>query len=255
MKIKLDLPDKIFGMESQLLLVYLPLLGVALMFLISVNLVFIPNFDNFKSTTASIKQVEKQKTEVLDKTKYLQSIDQEELKKNSDSINSALLPEKNAYLLVGVVKRIADNFGFQIDSFVVNPGILSGEDNKKVDKTPSTVSKIPIKMILVGPTSKYLELIKGIELSLPILSIDDFKMQSDTQAVKLNLTISAYYIGTNIKVDPEKISLADLALTKEESELLVTLNSFTKWDNQQNNAVLTPKNFVNYDRTDPFLTP
>lgn len=254
MKLNFKLPEKLFGVKTELAAVYLPLLGLIILILISVNLVLLPKIDDSISGWKNLGEINNQRDAVLGKVKYLRSIDQTELKKNADSINAALLPQKNAYLLVGIVRNIGDQFGFQIDSFTVNPGELSAAAKGEKEKVVSGVSKIPVKIVLVGPSARYLELIKGMESNLPILSLDSFKMQSDGDTVKLDLQISAYYIEGDFKVDINRLSLADLALSKEESAVLTKLGEFTAWGNSAGGA--TPsleRSYTNYNRSDPFI--
>ena len=250
MKINFDMPEKVFGIESSMLEVYLPVLGVLLLFIVSLNLVFVPKWGDFQNSLATVSNIDKQKSDVQAKIQYINSIDQLQLKRNSEAISEAILPQRNAYLLVGVVRKIADNFGFQIDSFTVNPGILSGTEPDTGTKSSNGIAKIPVTLTLIGSSVKYLDLIKGIESSLPILSIEDFKMENDNQTAKLDLTISAYYINSNVKVDPTKISLHDLALTKSESTVLLTLGNYTFWG--QKSLGGQTSSYTNYGRMDPF---
>ena len=251
MKLSIDMPDKVFGIDSSLLVVYLPVLGLVLLLIVSFGLVFLPKWNDFQNNLALVNRFDQQKSDAQAKIQFLNSVDQSELKKNSQAISEAIMPQKNAYFLVGIVRKIADNYGFQIDSFTVNPGILSGTEPSTVTKLPSAIAKIPVTMSLLGSSDKYLELIKGIESSLPILSIEDFKMQNDGQTAKLDLTISSYYINSKAKVDPTKVRLSDLALTKSESTVLLTLGNYTYWGDN-NSGSQTVSSYTNYNRTDPF---
>lgn len=46
------------------------------------------------------------------------------MQRDEGLVSSALLPEKNAYFLVNVVRKIADKYGYMVDSFSVKLGDL-----------------------------------------------------------------------------------------------------------------------------------
>ena len=133
MKINFDMPEKVFGIESSMLEVYLPVLGVLLLFIVSLNLVFVPKWGDFQNSLATVSNIDKQKSDVQAKIQYINSIDQLQLKRNSEAISEAILPQRNAYLLVGVVRKIAESYS--LPYFTLSPtfsicpvhGYLSGE--------------------------------------------------------------------------------------------------------------------------------
>ena len=125
---KLNLPEEIFGMETSLLVLFTPILGLIILILISVGLVISPKISEYQEMSGQYKTIEAQKKQLLEKERYLQSIDQEELNKNSSFIANAMLPQKNSYMLVEMVEKIVAKYGYQINSFLVAPGeISSGE--------------------------------------------------------------------------------------------------------------------------------
>lgn len=243
----LEIPEKLFGLDSALLLTFLPLLGVVLLIIVSSNLFLVPKFEEFNTLRDQAAGLNSQTGKLLEKITYLQSVDQDELKKNAHFISSALLPQKNAYLLVGVVRRIADKYGYQIESFLVNPGKVNETDDKK----SKNGQMVPVTVTLIGPGDKYLELIKGLERSLPILSLNNFEMKKSAETAKLELQVSAYYLDAEGKVDINRLSLSDLTLKKEETALLKTLSEYTKLE-AAGDGEIRVGNFKPYGRTDPF---
>lgn len=248
---KITIPEKLFGMETGLLIVFAPLFGVVLLVIISVNLLILPRISDYSQMVSQLNVLGQQRQELIQKKTYLLSVDQDALKKNSDFVVNALLPQNNSYLLVGMVGKIANSYDYQIDSFLINPGDIT----KNTDKSAiNGVANIPVSLMLVGPANKYLNLVKGLESSLPILSLDSFKMQSDGSVAKMELTISAYYTEASSTVDISKLSLADLTLSKDESDLITKLSGFTVLENVDDleSGFSTGKTFVKYNRTDPF---
>ena len=242
---------ELFGIEAGLLIGWAPLLGVVLLVIISVNLVLMPKIGDYNSMISSLNSVESQRQLLVSKRTYLLSIDQNEIKKNSDFIVNAMLPQKNSYLLVGAVRKIADRYGYQIDSFKISPG----EIVKKEDSTPvKGVANIPIQLTVIGPTDKYLDLIKGLETSLPVLSLDNFDMKRESGVTKMDLSISAYYIEDSSSFDVNKLTLADLTMTKDEADLITRLDQFTVLENagELGSEFSTSSGYIKYDRTDPF---
>jgi len=248
---KLKLPEKIFGMEVGLLVVLSPLLGVAILVVISINLLLLPKIDDYRTIMVQLQSLDSQKLQLVQKRDYLLSIDQDKLKQNTDFIVNAMLPQNNSYLLVDMVRVIADKYGYQIDSFSIHPGEVS-KDYKQT--TVNGVAGIPVVLSTIGPANRYLDLIKGLESSLPILSLNNFDMRSDGNTATMDLTISAYYIKDNSSFDISKLTLADLTLTKDESDLIAKLSQFTVLEKAGDlqSGFNTNKGYVKYNRADPF---
>ncbi|MFA5895154.1 MAG: hypothetical protein WC851_05260 [Candidatus Shapirobacteria bacterium] len=249
-KFSIDIPDKVFGIDSPNIITFVPLLVIIVLVFVSINMVFIPKIDELSSMQNNLTDVQRQTQTVLEKTRYIQSIDPAELQKNADFLSSALMPHKNSYLLVGVIRKVITKFGFQIDSFLINPGKISDE----VAKTSSVkgVSKIPIRVVITGPKTNYLDLIKGIEKTLPLLSISNFKMSSLGTLVKLDLEISAFYLDDSSLFDINKLTLSDLTLKKEETDLVTNLSSFEILEKGEGDIAEPKVEYKKYDRKDPF---
>lgn len=250
--LNLKAPDKIFGIERALIKLFLKPLAVTILFLISFGLVILPKIDQIKNNISVISDVNSQIKMTNQKKAYLASVDLEQLNQEAEILNKAVLKEKKSYLLVGVVREIADNFGFRIKSFLVNPGEIknSSPETLKVSEKETAV-RMPISVILVGPSDKNLDLIKALENSLPILFIDKFDSQSLNGISELEMVISSYYIPSKNDYVSGNLTLKDLQLTEEESNLLSTISKFGTVDGgvTEKNG---PTQFVDYNRSNPF---
>lgn len=251
-KSHINIPDKLFGVDSGLILVFLPLVGLILLLVMIFNLVAVPKFTDLLETLKKIELAKAEIAQINAKKNYLLSINQEELVKNERFVSNSLLPEKNSYLLVNIVRKIADKYGFQLDSFLVKMGsVKEGEAGKVVG---DGTAKVPVKLTLIGPTNRYLELVNGLERSLPILSIDTFSMSVIRDLVVLDLTLSSAYIESKLEVNPNKLSLAELTMTKTEADLLLRLSDeFTVVENlDMAEAMLKGQGYQKYSRKNPF---
>lgn len=248
----LKTPDKVFGIEKSLLKLFLMPLGVLFIFLVSLGLVVIPKIEEIKNNIKSIDNFNTQIKLTNAKKNYLTSIDIEQLNKEADLLNKAVLKEKKSYLLVGVVRKIADNFGFQIKSFLVNPGEVkeTGSKNLKISDKEIAI-RMPINIILIGPSERNLDLIKALENSLPILFIDKFESKSLGGASELEMTISSYYVPSKGDYINGNLTIKDLQLTDKESELLSIISQFGIVDGAIGQEIGTTQ-FVEYSRTNPF---
>lgn len=249
-KITLNLPEKIFGVDSSNIVSFLPLIGVIIAVYLSINIVFVPRYDELRAMQESIVSTQEQTQKIVDKTRYLQSIDPSELQKNSGYLSSALLPQKNAYVLVDVVRRVITKYNFQVDSFLINPGKIDNKSTKVASTTG--VSKIPIKISITGPKVSYLDLVKAMEHTLPLLSINNFKMTTVGSMVKLELEISAFYLDDSALLDINKLTLADLTLKKEENDLITNISTFDVLENSDGDVNMMPVEYKKYERKDPF---
>lgn len=247
---RIEIPDVMFGLDSTLLIVFIPPMALFLVLILVFNVVILPKIGEITDTVDKITSVQTETRGIVDKKNYILSINQKDLEKSANYVNNALLPEKNSYLLVSIIRKIADKYNFQIDSFQIKLGEMVKKD------VPATAidasSKVMVNLTLVGPKSQYLDLVNGLEKSLPILSIDNFGMKMSNEAATLDLTVAAYYLGNTAKTNINKLSLADLTLKKDESDLVTRLTTdFTII--QDSSAVKTEqKSYVKYEQRDPF---
>lgn len=248
MKIDTKLPDKIFGIETGLITQFLPLVGIVLVIVSSIGLLFLPKIEAIQKNRATYLKTKKSVADMKEKYEYLASVDQDELKENFEFLQKSILPEKNAYILVGVVRKIADKHGYYLDSFSVSPGELTSEEEAPTSKTG--VSKIPLSITLLGPQENYLQLIKGIENSLPILSLDNFEMKGAAGYAELSLKISANYIASKDVFKVENLTLSDLTLKESEMDLIRKLRTYE--DNMTTDNSFVEGDYTKYERTDPF---
>ena len=241
--------DKIFGLDRGIFLLWLQPFGMLVLFIVSFGLVILPKFDDISQKISQIKLTNQKTTEVNQKRTYIQTVDQEELQNNASILSAGLLPEKSAYLLVKVVQNVAAGVGYAIDDFSVSLGDIKNADTKA--RTATSYDKIPVEVTLVGDSQKYLDLVKAIEKSLPIMSIDNFEMRSSADGATIKLNISAYYMKDISNVKLENLSLADLTPSKEEMDLLMTIKGYSLINTNVGGSEGT---FTKYNRSDPFFT-
>ncbi|MFA6007189.1 MAG: hypothetical protein WC784_00900 [Candidatus Shapirobacteria bacterium] len=250
MKEKQVLPDQIFGLDTSIFLLWLQPFALLILLIISVGLIILPKFGEISAKITKINEVNKKITETNQKRKYLETVNQEEMQNNATSLAAGLLPEKSAYLLVKIVQSVAAGVGYAIDDFSVSLGDIK-VDSDKVNAN-ANYDKIPVQVTLIGDPTRYLDLVRAIERSLPLMSIDDFKMSSNNIGATIKLSISAYYLKDISNLKLENLSLADLTPSQNELDLLTTIKDYSLANvgTGDSNAV-----FVKYNRNDPFLTP
>jgi hypothetical protein len=250
------MPDKILGIEKELIKLFLVPIGVVVMFLISLGLVVIPKIDEIKVNFNGIEKFRSQIKLNDQKKTYLSSVDQEQLVNDASYLNQAVLKEKKSYLLVGIIRNIADKFNFQVKSFSVSPGTLKDGNNNTKDSEKIKISdedsatRMPIKVSLVGPSENNLKLIKALENSLPILFIDSFNSKTKNKTSELDLSVSCYYLPDKIDYLSGNLTLNDLRLTAEESNLLMEISEFDSYSDLFGEE--EQEDFIEYQRKNPF---
>jgi len=251
MRVDMQMPDKLFGVETSLFKIFLLPFALVIIFLMSLSLIIMPKISEIGDLMKESESVEK-KTELMAvKRDYLLTVDEQELTKKSSFLAKAILKERDAYLLVGIIKQIAGKHGFYVQSFSVSPGeisLMGGEGEVKTVK--DAVDKVPISFMVAGEKDRYLEFILAMERSLPILSIDSFDMTRGQQMVKLDLKVSAFYVGEKSEYGVTEIKLADLMLSEKEEALLAELGQYETVAGGVVGG--TKSDFVEYDRRDPF---
>lgn len=246
----LNLPDKIFGLEKSFLMLFLWPIILVVLFLISLNLLLLPKINEIGGVNKKIDQVKNNINKVKEQNKYLMSIDQEKLKINAEYLENAVLKDKKSYLLVGIIRGVANNFGYQLESFSLTPGELKEEEGSTNVSVSKDTVKMPVNLSMIGPKDKTLGLISALEKTLPILFIDKFETKSLGNLSKLDLTVSSYYINDKTSMETENITLNDLILSKEESDLIDRISSFSKIE--KNESESENSEFKEYNRENPF---
>jgi hypothetical protein len=249
----LKTPEKIFGIDKGLLKLFLVPLAAMVVFLISLGSVIIPKITSIKSNVEKIASVNGQIKSVNDKKNYLATVDLEQLNTDAKYLEQAVLKEKKSYLLVGVIRKIADVYGFQVKSFSVSPGEIKNEANTELKVSNKEVAiRMPVSVLLVGPNDKNLELIKALENSLPILFIDRFSSKTSNSTSELELMVSAYYVPDKSDYTSGNLTISDLQLTEKESELLTQISEFGMAESGGVVGEDTAVEFKKYERTNPF---
>jgi hypothetical protein len=243
----LNLPDKIFGIDSSLLVFFLPPVVLFVVFLVSLNLILIPKINEIGLVSKKIDSVKLSTSKINEQNNYLISIDQKELQQNAEYLDNAVLKDKRSYLLVGIIRQVADKYGYQMSSFSLTPGELK---NTTGGKELENMVKMPVSLILYGPENKSLDFVLALEKTLPILFIDKFDVSTTNGTSKLDLVIYSYYANDNVNVDVNNISLNDLILSSDELTLIKEISSFNKIN--ENEAGVGTTQFQQYQRENPF---
>lgn len=254
MKLDLKLPDKMFGQDSRLLVVLVEPLVVGLIILVTTLGLIVPKLSLVTEKSDQIKSVVAKNKEAKEKIAYLQAMDSEVIKGQTDRLGQGLLPQRSAYLLLGVVRQVAGQFDYVIDDFVISMmGDVKELEGEARDKK-SRFDKLPIRVSLVGPKEKYVDLLKGLERTLPIISLNTVEMKAapEAQIATIDLNMSAYYLPEMDRPNIEKLDLADLTPSKQELDLMSQLEEYRTLNVE---SFEVDKSFTEYQREDPFFIP
>lgn len=242
--------DKIFGVEIELIIVWLLPLAVTVAGILWILLVVVPKFGQMASLNAKYDQLKKSEKTFLSQRSYYLAIDEEELSKNSEIVSRALLQENNAYYLVMVIRKIASKYDFTVQSFSVS---IEEMGDEKVKST--TFATVPVSLTLVGSNNRTMELVKALERSLPLLSLGKFEQKNTSSGLtELSLVVSSYYLRGKGELDVSKLSVDQLTLKKEEMEVLATLADYDLVESFEGMIFgdLQKKEYFKVERQNPF---
>lgn len=220
------LPEKILGIETALVKLFIQPIAIVLALLILFNLAVYPKIADVGKIKKEIIKAKTETKKIVEKVNYINSISQEDLKKNEGLLSAAMLYEKDSYYLVSVVRRVADKYNYSIQGFSLSPGKVTKDDEKTAKEVKGN-KRVPITLNMLGPKSSYLNFLKGLESSLPLLSIEEMDMKARGDISEIDLKITAYYIDEETKAEVKKLSLADLQLSVDEAEMVKMLSSYS----------------------------
>ncbi len=246
--------NKVFGILDVALVkvLVLPIMVTLIMF-ISVTLLFTPWITSIRGEMTRITDYKKKNNKLSEKISYLKSIDPKVLEDNSKKFNDAIFAEKNSYFLINVIRSVGDDIGFSIANFSLSPGEVKDETVTTKTKKVS-VKRIPVEVSLIGPRDKFIEFIDKLEKTLPILAIEELKTKTELNMIKLDLTVSAFFVPINSESKIENLELSDLTLTEEEKILIDRLGEFKKAESPNNtlNISTDSAEYKTYERVNPF---
>lgn len=241
--------DKIFGLEVDLIKLLLLPLVLTIVGIVMALLIILPKVEEINTTWMGMKKNQQREKQLLAQRSYYLSLDEEELQKNANLISRALLKENNAYYLVGIIRSIATKYQYTVQSFSVTIGELGA----KTDNKNSEFAQIPVTLSLIGPEGKFLELIKGLEKSLPLLALSHYEQRNTTSGLtELSLAVSSYYLQGKGDLDLAKLGATELTLKPEEAKLIEDLANYQVVELASGLMTDEEKSFTKYERNDPF---
>lgn len=193
------------------------------------------------------QQWEKDIADNKTKVNYFNAVDQDRLRQMETILNEAVFKQDKSYYLVGVIKKIAEEYGFVIDGFEAQVGELG---KGKVAMNVESVD-LKIKVKLIGPREKYLDLVTRIERTLPVLSIENFEIKSASNVIGIETNVSAFFIPKAGEAKIDNLSLNDLVLSEKELKLIGELEKYQKYSGADEGSAITT--YTNFQKTNPFL--
>lgn len=248
-KIEEILPDKLFGKDTSVLLVWFWPILIIIFLIYFFILIIVPKIEQISIGIDQIKKLNVEIKKINEKRIYLSMLDQDEIKSQSNLIENGVLSEKNSYLLIKIISKIVAGFGYSVSDYSVSLGNL-----KEIDQTVSKFNyqKVPVEVTISGPKTSFLSMVAGIENSSPVLSIDDFKMTGGGEVVTIKMNVSAYYLPNWNQAKLESLSIVDLTPSKEESSVLTKISKYKYYGASEAELNRTNDSFVNFGRVDPF---
>lgn len=248
------LPDKVLGINVSFLKLFVVPFLVLVGFIVTLNLIIVPKFSELTTLNKSISLVNEQISLTNQKINYLSSIDQQQIQNDVAYLESAVLQEKNAYFLVGIIRQVADKYNFSLTTFSIGSlDIKSDESSTLKVANADVATKMPLTLTLEGPDEKRVEMITALEKTLPILFVDSLDISSSGGTSNLEMTISSYYIAEKNDLVSGNLSLSDLIPTQEENDLLQTISSYNKVESGLSTLGSGGSGtFVEYERENPF---
>lgn len=216
---------------------YQPILvpGVVIFLAVISLLIFLPKqIGGIVEGWRQIKTYQKEIEEL--KTKYLlvSSLDQETLKSQAQLALAAVPEEKNVPFILQAVRKAIADAGFVIKTMKFAPGEVNKEEtNKKGEisksETSRRIEELPLELEVIGPYEKLSEMFEFLETTLPLFQVELAEIsisQKVESRVNTKLKLITFYSPPLSIRSQSKVTLKDLVLSEEESNLLEKLSQF-----------------------------
>ncbi|MFA7300934.1 MAG: hypothetical protein WC069_01305 [Candidatus Shapirobacteria bacterium] len=248
-KLKSYLPDKLYGQDVGVLLVWAGPVSVIIVMMLIFLGVILPKITEVGELYSKINKVDNEIKLLNEKRTYLLSLDQADLQSKSTLVENGVLSEKNSYLLVKIISKVVSDFGYSVGDFSVRLGDVKEVDKKSIK---FDYQKVPVEVIINGPKSNFLAMVSGIEKSLPVISIDNFNMTGANDVAEIKMNVSAYYLPDWTQTKLESLSVADLTPSKDETLILNRIGSFKYYGDSNAKIGDIDQKYVPLNRNDPF---
>ncbi len=258
----LEMPEKIFGIDSSI--VKISALPIALVLGMAFSLIFVlsSKIPEIQSQMKKVDTLVSGRKQYESKKTYLMNVDQESIAKDGEYLEMAMLQNKDAYLLVNVIRNVIAKFDYSIDSFSISPGQVAADEavvatttkstKKKVSAKDNDLVRIPVNLVMVGPRDKYMDVVEALETTLPILSIGKMDFKSDYTVGTISMTVTSYFSTDKTDIKIASLTINDLTLSAEESELIKNISQYSKIDNAGGAGLIDSQGFNDYNRNNPF---
>lgn len=244
--------DKLFGMEPWQFKSLLPIGVIILLIIMSLGLVILPKIEQIKKFGVDKSAYKQKISDINQKRAYIQSADESEIKNREEILLMAVPESKDIYFLLNVVSRLVSEYEFVVSGLSFSPGELKSSQGNDTN----SLSRINFGLNLVGPKNRYIELVNGLENSLPILSLDGLETKIvGENLMDISLNLSTYFVPKLTKVDINKLSYTDLVMTKTEMETVEKVAGFKKIEGLyvKDSQLDSGKSFEEFEIQNPFL--
>lgn len=140
--------------------------------------VFLPKFREYQKIKKEIEAQDQKIVVLTQKFNDLNALSEKELQDNVDLSLRAVPAEKDFYIVVKNIKNIFGQEGVLLPEFQFNVGEVSTQSAKATGQPES----FEVKLAFFGPVDKVEKVISRLENSLPLLSVDSFKLTSESSS-------------------------------------------------------------------------
>ncbi len=258
---KIELPEKVFGLDSQIIKISILPIGLVVGMIISLIVVGSSKIPEIQAQFKKIDTLVNGRKQYESKKNYLTNIDQEAIARDSEFLNMALLKNKDAYILVNVIRNVVSKYGYQIDSFSITPGQVAETveeqpktAKKKVAAKENELIRIPVNLTMMGPKENYMSVVEAIETTLPILLVGKMDFKSDNSVGTITMTVYSYFSTDKTDIKLASLSIGDLTLTQAENDLIKNISEFNKMEGMStdDSGLIKGKEYTDYNRDNPF---
>lgn len=198
-------------------------------------------------------QKKKSLVELVNKSSYLQNLDQNRLNQRVKQVEAVFPSRKPVLELINSLKNLASKDKVSLGGFSLKPGKLedSGEDLPVPQKTGSGTSQLESFEITFEVTGSFNDISRftsDLEKTAPLMKIDSLSLTIKNKDQQVSLVTAAISVTVFYQKPPDTIPAVDspvVKLSEKEEEILNELSIF-------NYPNLTPATGVYQGKSDLF---
>lgn len=189
---------------------------VVVLIALSTIMILKPKIDDLSQLRRGLSRQKKELTQLSQKVAVLEGYDQNELKTRANRALKVLPAEKDAPLLMAILRSSVNDYNLELGSLDIRVGEISTESAEPVTKD-KPLPALQLQLDIAGSLNDFYDFLNNLELMAPIFEIDQIAMSRQGSSIGAKMELSSYYL--TLPTDIGKMTRQIVPINFEEEKI------------------------------------